>query len=117
MVRSLKLKKRWLSSLQSHVIAHMIEDNCVENGIPLANVTGNILSKMIKYCKKHIIVVSNNDGGSTEAELKEWNTKFMNDIDQSKLFHLIMAADFQNIKTLINLTFQKIADMISCKPP
>ncbi|CAA7046554.1 unnamed protein product [Microthlaspi erraticum] len=102
-------------ALQSQVIAHMMEDNCVENRIPLTNITSDILSKVIKYCKKHVVIVSNGDGGSTEAELKEWDAKFVNDIDQSTLFHLIMAADFLNIKTLLNLTFQTVADMISGK--
>ncbi|CAA7028192.1 unnamed protein product [Microthlaspi erraticum] len=77
-------------TLQLHTIAHMMEDNCV-------NITGDILSKVIGYCKKHIIVIPSGDGGSSEAELKEWDTKFTSDIAQSTLFHLILAASFLNI--------------------
>ncbi|CAA7047521.1 unnamed protein product [Microthlaspi erraticum] len=62
-------------ALQSQTLAHMIKDNCVKNGIPLANITGDILSKVIEYCKKHAVFIPNGDGGSTEEELKEWDTK------------------------------------------
>ncbi|CAA7052747.1 unnamed protein product [Microthlaspi erraticum] len=104
-------------ALQSQTITHMIEDNCAENEIPLANITGDILSKVIEYCKKHAVVVPNSAGGSTEEKLKEWDTIFMNDIDQSTLIYLILAANFLNIKNLLALTCQTVADMIKGKTP
>ncbi|CAA7051203.1 unnamed protein product [Microthlaspi erraticum] len=92
----------------------MIENNYVENGISLANITRDIFSKVIEYCKKHGVVVLNGDGGSTEEELKEWDTNFMNDIDQSTLF---MAANYLNIQNLLTLTCLSVADMIKCRTP
>ncbi|KFK36060.1 hypothetical protein AALP_AA4G072600, partial [Arabis alpina] len=95
-------------ALQSQTIAHMVEDDCVENGIPLANVTGEILAKIIEYCKKHV-----EGGGGSEEELKIWDKEFIENIDQSTLFNLILAANYLNIKTLLDLTCQRVADMIS----
>ncbi|KAJ4826758.1 SKP1-like protein 4 [Turnera subulata] len=40
-------------ALQSQTIKHMIEDGCANQSIPLPNVTGHTLSKVVEYCKKH----------------------------------------------------------------
>ncbi|VVB00804.1 unnamed protein product [Arabis nemorensis] len=98
-------------ALQSHTIAHMIEDDCVENVIPISNVTGEILAKVIEYCKKHV------DGGGSEEELKIWDQELMKNIDQSTLYYLILAANYLNIKSLLDLTCQTVADMIKGKTP
>ncbi|KAL6227673.1 hypothetical protein ACLB2K_001630 [Fragaria x ananassa] len=45
-------------ALQSQTIKHMIEDDCVERGISLPNVSGKILTKVIKYYKKHVGAVA-----------------------------------------------------------
>ncbi|CAA7048218.1 unnamed protein product [Microthlaspi erraticum] len=98
-------------ALQSQTISHMVEDDCVENGVPLANVTSNILVKVIEYCRKHVPVIPDGDGASpssSEEELKTWDAKFIEEIDQSTLFHLILAANFLNIKGLLDLTCQPI---------
>ncbi|KAF3522536.1 hypothetical protein F2Q69_00047922 [Brassica cretica] len=42
------------ADLESKTIAHMVEDDCVDNGVPLPNVTSEILAKVIEYCKKHV---------------------------------------------------------------
>ncbi|KAJ0232509.1 SKP1 component [Hirschfeldia incana] len=107
-------------ALQSQTIAHMVEDNCVGNEIPLANITGEILTKVIEYCKKHVAVVHDGEGNLSsflKEELKNWDTEFLSNIDQSTLFHLIMAANFLNIKDLLDLTCQGVADMIKGKSP
>ncbi|CAH2063457.1 unnamed protein product [Thlaspi arvense] len=100
-------------ALQSQTIAHLVEDDCADSGIPLANVTGKILAMVIEYCKKHVAV----DGGESlsEEDLKKWDAEFMQ-IDQSTIFELILASNYLNIKSLLDLTCQTIADMISaCK--
>ncbi|CAH2036185.1 unnamed protein product [Thlaspi arvense] len=66
-------------ALQSETIAYMIEDDFASNVIPLANITGDILTLVIEYCKKHVII-ANGD------------------------------AHFLNIKTLLDLTCQFVAD-------
>ncbi|VVB00832.1 unnamed protein product [Arabis nemorensis] len=97
-------------ALQSQTIAHMVEDGCVD-AIPISNVSGEILAKVNEYCKKHV------DGGGSEEELKIWDQEFMRNINQSTLFYLILAANYLNIKSLLDLTCQTVADMITSKTP
>lgn len=88
-------------ALESTTIKHMIEDDCADNGIPLPNVTGKILAKVVEYCKKHVEVPTtqdsntsgaNSNGAATnggEEDLKSWDTDFVK-VDQATLFDLIL---------------------------
>ncbi|XP_010440828.1 PREDICTED: SKP1-like protein 1A [Camelina sativa] len=111
-----------LVARESQTIAHMVEDDCVDNGVPLPNVTSKILAKVIEYCKKHVeVTASKTDAAdavasSADEELKTWDAEFMK-INQATLFELILAANYLNIKTLLDLTCQTVADMIKGKTP
>ncbi|XP_004287783.1 PREDICTED: SKP1-like protein 1A [Fragaria vesca subsp. vesca] len=102
-------------ALESQTIKHMIEDDCADNGIPLPNVTSKILAKVIEYCKKHVDAAKP-DEKVTEEELKVWDQDFVK-VDQATLFDLILAANYLNIKNLLDLTCQTVADMIKGKTP
>ncbi|XP_024625295.1 SKP1-like protein 1B isoform X2 [Medicago truncatula] len=97
-------------ALESQTIKHMIEDDCTDNGIPVPNVTGQILAKVIEYCKKHVDAASSDEKPS-EDDLKNWDAEFVK-VDQDTLFDLILAANYLNIKSLLDLTCQSVADMI-----
>ncbi|KAK1356025.1 hypothetical protein POM88_049281 [Heracleum sosnowskyi] len=98
---------------QSLTIKHMIEDDCAISTIPLPNLTGKILAKVIEYCKKHVespkAVDDNKDG---EDDLKKFDDDFVKDVDQPTLFDLILAANYLNIQSLLDLTCEKVADSI-----
>ncbi|KAL6179065.1 hypothetical protein ACLB2K_050581 [Fragaria x ananassa] len=105
-------------ALESQTIKHMVEDGCADNAIPLPNVTGAILARVIEYCKKHV-----EEGGkdaekdkSGESPLKTFDAEFVK-VDQNVLFDLILAANYLNIKGLLDLTCQTVADMIKGKTP
>ncbi|XP_043712708.1 SKP1-like protein 1B [Telopea speciosissima] len=102
-------------ALESQTIKHMIEDDCADNGIPLPNVTGKILAKVIEYCKKHVETPNPNDT-NVDEQLKSWDAEFVK-VDQATLFDLILAANYLNIKSLLDLTCQTVADMIKGKTP
>ncbi|CAN6541489.1 unnamed protein product [Malus baccata var. baccata] len=102
-------------ALESQTIKHMIEDDCADNGIPLPNVTSKILAKVIEYCKKHVDAAKP-DEKISEDDLKAWDQEFVK-VDQATLFDLILAANYLNIKTLLDLTCQTVADMIKGKTP
>ncbi|KAI4327770.1 hypothetical protein L6164_020194 [Bauhinia variegata] len=102
-------------ALESQTIKHMIEDDCADSGIPLPNVTSKILAKVIEYCKKHV-EASNPEEKSSEEDLKAWDVEFVR-VDQATLFDLILAANYLNIKSLLDLTCQTVADMIKGKTP
>ncbi|KAM3296867.1 hypothetical protein ACQJBY_038957 [Aegilops geniculata] len=112
-------------AMESQTIRHMIEDDCADNGIPLPNVDSKILSKVIEYCKKHVQAnptpadasSSTSTAAPTPAEdLKSFDAEFVK-VDQATLFDLILAANYLNIKGLLDLTCQTVADMIKGKTP
>ncbi|KAL1316011.1 hypothetical protein HN51_000670 [Arachis hypogaea] len=102
-------------ALESQTIKHMIEDDCADSGIPLPNVTSKILAKVIEYCKKHV-EAANAEERPNEEDLKTWDADFVK-VDQATLFDLILAANYLNIKSLLDLTCQTVADMIKGKTP
>ncbi|GFP97712.1 skp1-like protein 1a [Phtheirospermum japonicum] len=97
-------------AVESQTIKHMIEDDCADNVIPLPNVTGKILSKVIEYCKRHV------DAAAASSDVKGFDADFVK-VDQATLFDLILAANYLNIKSLLDLTCQTVADMIKGKTP
>ncbi|KAF5207101.1 Skp1-like protein [Thalictrum thalictroides] len=102
-------------AIESQTIKHMIEDECADDGIPLPNVTSKILAKVIEYCKKHVESPKTEDR-SVDEDLKNWDAEFVK-VDQATLFDLILAANYLNIKSLLDLTCQTVADMIKGKTP
>jgi S-phase kinase-associated protein 1 len=105
-------------ALEMQTIKAMIEDNCADDtGIPVPNVTGKILAKVIEYCNKHVeIPSSEEEKPRNEDDLKAWDKDFVN-VDQATLFELILAANYLNIKNLLDLTCQTVADMIKGNTP
>jgi S-phase kinase-associated protein 1 len=95
----------------SQTINHMIEDDCVDkNGIRLPNVTAGILAKVIEYCNKHIA------SAASEQDLKTFDAVLI-EFDQATLFDIILAANFLDIKGLLDLSCQRVANMIKGKSP
>lgn len=109
---------------QSQTINNMIEDlkelpeqPSDHDAIPLPNVNGNILHKVIEWCKHH-----KNDGPSPEHQddvkrsddIPSWDQEFLR-VDQGTLFELIMAANYLDIKRLLDLCCKNVANMIKGK--
>ncbi|KAK4340479.1 hypothetical protein RND71_041941 [Anisodus tanguticus] len=103
-------------ALESQTIKHMIEDDCANTSIPLPNVTSKILAKVIEYCKRHVDAAVKTDDKASEDDLKTFDADFVK-VDQGTLFDLILAANYLNIKSLLDLTCQTVADMIKGKTP
>ncbi|KAM3298590.1 hypothetical protein ACQJBY_040190 [Aegilops geniculata] len=108
-------------AMESQMICHMIEDDYTDNGLLLRNVNSKILSKVIEYCNKHVHAkaadISDFGGGARASDatsampvalvedLKNWDANF------------IKAANHLNIKGLLDLTCQTVADMMTGKTP
>ncbi|XP_042425706.1 SKP1-like protein 1 [Zingiber officinale] len=110
-------------AMKSQTIKNLIEDDCADSAIPLPNVTSDILLQVIEYCEKHVdddaTTASNSsddDSRLAEEELKSWDAEFVK-VDQATLFDLILAANYLNIKGLLDLTCQTVVDMIKGKTP
>ncbi|GAQ80479.1 SCF ubiquitin ligase [Klebsormidium nitens] len=103
---------------ESQTIKNMIEDTGVDAPIPLPNVSSKILAKVIEYCRYHVDAAKTTDDKPAvgEEDVKTWDAEFVK-VEQSVLFDLILAANYLNIKNLLDLTCQTVADMIKGKTP
>ena len=116
-------------AIMSELVKTMIEDeNDDEDGdedeqeIPLPNVKSSVLAKVIEFCNYH---TDNKPMQEIEKPLKSanmhdvvepWDANFV-DIEQELLFELILAANYMDIKSLLDLTCAKVASMIKGKTP
>ncbi|KAJ4877980.1 SKP1-like protein 14 [Raphanus sativus] len=98
------------------IVAHMLEDGCTGSNIPIATVDGKILSKVITYCKKHVEVGNVEGNEDAKKALEEFDKKVV-DEERETLFALILAANYLNVKGLIDIACQKVADSIKDKQP
>eukprot|EP00197_Chlamydomonas_leiostraca_P004659 CAMPEP_0202865894 /NCGR_PEP_ID=MMETSP1391-20130828/6644_1 /ASSEMBLY_ACC=CAM_ASM_000867 /TAXON_ID=1034604 /ORGANISM="Chlamydomonas leiostraca, Strain SAG 11-49" /LENGTH=155 /DNA_ID=CAMNT_0049545783 /DNA_START=83 /DNA_END=550 /DNA_ORIENTATION=+ len=105
-------------AFESQTVKNLIEDSGADELIPLPNVSGKILARVIEYCKFHVEATKKVDDKPTksEDEVKTWDAEFVK-VDQSTLFDLILAANYLNIKGLLDLTCQTVAQMIKGKTP
>jgi len=91
-----------------------------DNTIPLPNVTGKILAKVTEYCKYHIEhPLPPSDDKKDEKrtdDITPWDQEFCK-VDQATLFELILAANYLDIKPLLDLTCKTVANMIKGKTP
>jgi hypothetical protein len=68
------------------------DDGKVPYKVPVTNVTGEILDKIVEYFRKRDQIEGESDekeGNDIEANLKAWDSKFMAGVDQAMLFGLI----------------------------
>jgi len=83
-----------------------------DEAIPLPSVEGNILEFVINYCTYHYQHKETN-----EEEKNAWDAEFVK-VDDDTLFALILAANYLDIISLLDLTCKTVADYIKqCKTP
>eukprot|EP00435_Cladocopium_sp_Y103_P060943 s2085_g22.t1 len=94
------------------VTKNMVDDSGTDEEIPLPNVKTAILSKVIDYCKYHKdsppeeIQKPLKSTNLVECGVSEWDNEYVN-IEQEVLFELILAANYLDIKSLLDLTCAK----------
>mmetsp|Transcript_21973 Transcript_21973/g.47306 ORF Transcript_21973/g.47306 Transcript_21973/m.47306 type:complete len:183 (-) Transcript_21973:227-775(-) len=107
--------------MMSVLITTMVEGDKEEKEIPLPNVKTAIMKKVISYMTYHV----DNPPEEIEKPLKsanmadvvsQWDADFV-DVSQEMLFELILAANYMDIKPLLDLTCAKVASMIKGKTP
>eukprot|EP00128_Syssomonas_multiformis_P008514 Colp12_sorted_trinity150504_noHs@2858 len=107
----------------SMTLKNMLDDAVLDDdggAIPLPNVTGPILAKVIEYCKYH----KDDQPPPEDEENKEkqsqdiepWDHEFCK-VDQGTLFEMILAANYLDIKPMLDLTCKTVANMIKGKTP
>ncbi|OIV92515.1 hypothetical protein TanjilG_02278 [Lupinus angustifolius] len=81
--------------------------------VPLPNVNASELSKIIDYLDYHHNFRKGVD--SNDEEAKEFDEKFTKGLSHDELKMLLIAANYLNVKELLELLFQTIADIIENK--
>ena len=90
--------------------------------IPLPNVNGVILKKVVQWCEQHksdFQTFAQDDEDSSQPRLDDipdWDIKFF-EVDQAEIFELILAANYLDIKGLLNIGCKVVAKMIQGKSP
>lgn len=115
------VKVAQMSELVKTMIDEEIEPDAEAQEIPLPNVKSNVLTKVIEFCRHH----SEDSMNEIEKPLKsanmsevvqDWYAEFVK-IEQELLFELILAANYMDIKPLLDLTCATVASMIKGKTP
>lgn len=107
---------------QSGTINTMLDDLGMDeeddDPVPLPNVSANILRKVITWCTHH-----KDDPPKPEDDenmekrtddIDSWDQDFLK-VDQGTLFELILAANYLDIKGLLDVTCKTVANMIKGK--
>jgi len=109
------------SILLKNMIEDLGEDNVQNTPVPLPNVNEAVLRKVIEWCEHHRNdpVQTNeeeNDARKKTSDIDEWDQKFMQ-VDQEMLFEIILAANYMDIKNLLDVGCKTVANMIKGKSP
>jgi len=104
----------------------MLEDiGDADEPIPLPNVSGKVLKKVIEYSEHH----KDDEPAPAEEEkevfdnarnrsdeISEWDSTFIT-CENEELFEIILAANYLDIKPLLDLGCKTVANMIRGKTP
>lgn len=106
---------------QAELIRMMVEDSGTDMEIPLPNVTAPVLAKVIEYCEHHVgqtpVVIEKPLRSADLGELvPAWDAEFVN-VCQDLLFEYMLAANYLDLKPLLDLTCAKVASLIKGKSP
>ncbi|KAJ2907197.1 E3 ubiquitin ligase complex SCF subunit scon-3 [Zalerion maritima] len=110
---------------RSIVVKHMLEDIGDEavgkEPIPLPNVNEAVLRKVLEWCDHHkndppSTGDDDNESRKKTTDIEEWDQKFMQ-VDQEMLFEIILAANYLDIKPLLDVGCKTVANMIKGKSP
>jgi len=107
---------------RSVLIKNMLEDvGEVDEAIPIPNVNEAVLKKVIEWCEHHkgdapATNEDESDSRKRSTDIEEWDQKFMQ-VDQEMLFEIILAANYLDIKPLLDVGCKTVANMIKGKSP
>lgn len=106
----------------SGTIANMLDDvdDDVESNIPIPNIKGEIMKKVVDFCAQHPDALLN----PTEEQqlemrttpLNAWAKQFVG-VPLEMLFEMIQAANFLDLKPMLDVTCKAVAEMIKGKTP
>ena len=108
---------------QFALIRTMLEDLGMNEGdeevVPLPNVNAAILEKVIQWATYHkddLPLPKDDENEEEKTDISPWDADFLN-VDQETLLNLIQAANYLDIKRLLDMACKTVADMIKGKTP
>ena len=87
-----------------------IGDQAINDIIPISEVNETVLNKVFEWCRHH------RADPPASTDMDEWDQKFMQ-VDQEMLFEIILAANYPDIKALLDVGCKMVANMIKGKSP
>ncbi|KAL4800938.1 E3 ubiquitin ligase complex SCF subunit sconC [Aspergillus venezuelensis] len=111
---------------RSLLIKNLLDDLCTQEeppseAIPIPNVTENVMTKILEWSMHHRNDPLPKEGEEDDSrrkttDIEEWDQKFMQ-VDQEMLFEIILAANYLDIKALLDIGCKTVANMIKGKSP
>ncbi|PAV23682.1 S-phase kinase-associated 1A [Pyrrhoderma noxium] len=110
---------------RSVLLKNLLEDVGENNSeeIPVSNVNASVMRKVLEWCEYHKSdpLPTSDESGAEESrkrttDISEWDQKFIN-VDQEMLFEIILAANYLDIKPLLDVGCKTVANMIKGKTP
>ncbi|GLJ33192.1 hypothetical protein SUGI_0668550 [Cryptomeria japonica] len=98
-------------AMQSQLLKNALADSGTDSTLPLHNISSEILAKVIEYCEYHV----NAANTISVRDVKMWEQEFVRDLDQATLCHLILGAQYMEIRNLLYLICQTVAERIKGK--
>jgi len=112
-------------AMMSELVRDMIDENDGDDDVtpevPLPNVEASVLAKVVDFCVHYQGDPMNEiarplKSAAISDAVQEWYAEFVN-VEQTELFDLISAANFMDIKPLLDLGCAAVACKIKEKSP
>lgn len=81
-----------------------------EDVVLVAEVDGKTMRKLMEWCRKHTEDVEEEEA---EEVIKEWDSRFIRELEQRTLYKLVTAAYHLKVGELEELLIQRIADLLA----
>lgn len=98
---------------RSITLKNVFGDTGMDAPVPLPMVSSTTLVRVIEYCQFHHQSDADN---LPEQSVAKWDEDFLK-VDDEELFALILAANYLELKPLLDLTCKSVADQIKGKTP
>jgi S-phase kinase-associated protein 1 len=108
------------SACRSTVIKGLLQDFQEEGEIPMSEVRGEVLKKVVEYLihyreKEPREIPKPLPSANLVEVTDEWDVAFINAIDLDTTFDVINAANYMDIKPLLDLACAKVASVMKGK--
>jgi S-phase kinase-associated protein 1 len=108
------------SAQRSQLLKGLVQDYQGENEIPMPDIRGDVLKKVVEYLVHYKETEPKEipkplPTSNLNEVTDEWDVNFINGIDLDTSFDVINAANYMDIKPLLDLSCAKIAGIMKGK--